>query len=115
MKKDYSVTLDIVRVLAMAGVLAVHFEQYFPIFINAEEYGETRDELYFRMKAQGIFARRYFYPLISVFAPYEGLPSAASTNLPVASKMASEVICLPLHHELRPEEVNLIIASVCRC
>ncbi len=92
-----------------------HNYSYFPIFINAEEYGETRDELYFRMKAQGIFARRYFYPLITVFAPYEELPSAASTNLPVASKMASEVICLPLHHELSPEEVNLIIASVCRC
>lgn len=86
-----------------------HNYSYFPIFVNAKEYGMTRDELYFKMKEQGILGRRYFYPLISTFSTYRGLPSAAPENLPVATKIANEVICLPMHHELSLEDLNRII------
>ncbi|MBR5330919.1 MAG: DegT/DnrJ/EryC1/StrS family aminotransferase [Akkermansia sp.] len=86
-----------------------HNYSYFPIFVNASEYGETRDELYFRLQKHNILGRRYFYPLISTFSTYRGLPSATASNLPVATRMANEVICLPLHHELRQEEINSII------
>ena len=86
-----------------------HNYSYFPIFINAEEYGKTRDELYFEMKEQGVLGRRYFYPLISTFSTYRGLPSAAPENLPVATKVANEVICLPLHHELSESDINRIL------
>lgn len=86
-----------------------HNYSYFPIFVNAEEYGMTRDELYFKMKEQGILGRRYFYPLISTFSTYRGLPSAAPENLPVATKIANEVICLPMHHELSEEDINKIL------
>lgn len=86
-----------------------HNYSYFPIFVNAKEYGTTRDELYFKMKEQGILGRRYFYPLISTFSTYRGLPSAAPENLPVATKIANEVICLPMHHELSQEDLNRII------
>lgn len=86
-----------------------HNYSYFPVFINAAEYGETRDALYFRLKEQGILARRYFYPLISTFSTYRGLPSAAPANLPVATRMADEVICLPQHHELSSVDVERII------
>ena len=89
-----------------------HNYSYFPIFINAEEYGMTRDELYFKMKEQGIFGRRYFYPLISTFSTYRGLPSAAPENLPVATKIANEVICLPMHHELSKEDVERILGLI---
>lgn len=85
---------------------------YFPLFVNAEEYGETRDALYFRMKAQGIMGRRYFYPLISNFSTYRGLSSADPANLPVATRMADEVICLPLHHELSGDDVERIINCI---
>lgn len=85
-----------------------HNYSYFPVFINANQYGETRDELYFRLQKYGILGRRYFYPLISTFSTYRGLPSATASNLPVATRMADEVICLPLHHELNGEDVNLI-------
>jgi hypothetical protein len=61
-----------------------HNYSYFPIFVNADEYGMTRDELYFKMKEQGVLGRRYFFPLISTFSTYRGLPSAAPENLPVA-------------------------------
>ena len=89
-----------------------HNYSYFPIFVDAEKYGMTRDELYFKMKSQGILGRRYFYPLISEFSTYRGLPSAAPENLPVAHKMADEVICLPMHHALREEDVERIINAI---
>ena len=91
-----------------------HNYSYFPIFINAEEYGETRDSLYFRMKADGVLGRRYFYPLISTFSTYRGLPSATKENLPVATKMAESVICLPMHHALSEEDVQRILDSIVR-
>lgn len=86
-----------------------HNYSYFPIFINAEEYGQTRDELYFKMKADGVLGRRYFFPLISTFSTYRSLPSAGVVNLPVATKMANEVICLPMHHEISNYEIDRII------
>lgn len=89
-----------------------HNYSYFPIFINAEEYGETRDELYFKMKADGVLGRRYFYPLISTFSTYRGLPSAAPENLPVATKVANEVICLPMHHELSNEDIDRVLSLI---
>ena len=83
-----------------------HNYSYFPIFIDAEKYGMTRDELYFKMKEQNVLGRRYFYPLISEFTTYRGLPSANPANLPNAHKMADTVICLPMHHELSEEDVE---------
>ena len=83
-----------------------HNYSYFPIFINAVEYGKTRDQLYFEMKEKNVLGRRYFYPLISTFSTYRGLPSAAPENLPVANRLANEVICLPMHHELSEEDVD---------
>ena len=91
-----------------------HNYSYFPIFINAEEYGMTRDELYIKMKEQGVLGRRYFYPLISTFSTYRGLPSAAPDNLPVATKIANEVVCLPMHHELTAEDIDKILNCVIR-
>ena len=91
-----------------------HNYSYFPIFIKAEEYGMTRDELYFKMKEQGVLGRRYFYPLISTFSTYRGLPSAAQENLPVATRIANEVICLPMHHVLSDEDINRILELIVR-
>lgn len=89
-----------------------HNYSYFPIFINAEEYGMTRDELYFKMKEQRVLGRRYFYPLISTFSTYRGLPSAAPENLPVATRIANEVICLPMHHELSDDDITSILSLI---
>lgn len=86
-----------------------HNYSYFPIFIDAEKYGESRDSLYYRMKEQGVLSRRYFYPLISNFPTYQGLPSSAKDNLPLGNKMADEVLCLPMHHALNQKEIELII------
>lgn len=82
---------------------------YFPIFIDADKYGLTRDELYFKMKASDVLGRRYFYPLISEFSTYRGLDSARPENLPNAHKMADSVICLPMHHALSEEDIKRIL------
>jgi dTDP-4-amino-4,6-dideoxygalactose transaminase len=86
---------------------------YFPIFVNEREYGMNRDTLYEKMKSQNILGRRYFYPLISNFAIYRGLPSATKENLPVATRMADEVICLPMYAELSEEDVEKVLNVVC--
>lgn len=86
-----------------------HNYSYFPIFVDAEKFGMTRDELYFKMKEQGVLGRRYFYPLISTFSTYRGLPSANPENLINAHRMADTVICLPMHHELSEEDVEYVL------
>ena len=85
---------------------------YFPIFVNAEVYGITRDELYEKMKANNVLGRRYFYPLISTFMPYKAYPSATTDNLPVATQWADTVICLPMHHALTEEDVKRVIDCI---
>ena len=89
-----------------------HNYSYFPIFVHEKEYGMTRDELYFKMKEQGILGRRYFYPLISEFSTYRGLESSRSENLPVANKMANSVICLPMHHALSETDIERILYCI---
>ncbi len=89
-----------------------HNYSYFPIFVDAKEYGMTRDELYFKLQDAGVYGRRYFYPLISTFNTYRSLPSAAPANLPVATKVANEVICLPMHHALNEEDVQKVIDTI---
>ncbi len=91
-----------------------HNYSYFPIFVDTEKYGMTRDELYFKMKEQGVWGRRYFYPLISEFSTYRGLPSATPSNLPQATKMANSVICLPMHHELGEEDIERTIKCIAK-
>ena len=91
-----------------------HNYSYFPIFVDAEKYGMTRDELYMKMKDRGVWGRRYFYPLISEFSTYRGLESSRPENLPNAHMMADTVICLPMHHALREEELNRIIDCIIR-
>ena len=86
-----------------------HNYSYFPIFVDSEKYGKSRDELYFKMREQGVFGRRYFYPLISTFSTYRGLPSSAKENLPQAYKMADSVICLPMHHGLSGLDIERVI------
>lgn len=89
-----------------------HNYSYFPIFVDAEKYGRTRDQLYFDMKAANVLGRRYFYPLISDFSTYRGLPSATRENLPVAYRLADTVLCLPMHHALTDEDIERVLNSL---
>jgi dTDP-4-amino-4,6-dideoxygalactose transaminase len=86
-----------------------HSYSYFPILIDEKNYGISRDALYEKLKENNIFSRRYFYPLITNFEPYKELPSATSENLPVANKVALEVLCLPIYVELSLINVESIV------
>ncbi|BBB68291.1 aminotransferase [Undibacterium sp. YM2] len=84
---------------------------YFPILIN-EAYPVSRDALYESLRAQKIMVRRYFYPLISDFPMYRGLPSAQKDNLPVARVAAQQVLCLPIYPELSDAQVSMIVEHI---
>jgi len=83
-------------------------QSYFPILVGPQ-FATSRDALYQRLKEQGIHARRYFYPLISDFPMYRGLPSADPAGLPVAAAASSQVLCLPIYPALTDEDVFRIV------
>jgi len=84
---------------------------YFPILVDSD-YPLSRDDLYQRFRDHDIVVRRYFYPLISDFPMYRGLPSAAATNLPVADRVARQVICLPIYPSLQDDQVDRILELI---
>lgn len=99
-----------VRCLGDSGETVRNYA-YFPILIG-KEYPLDRDALYQKLKEHGIFARRYFYPLISSFPMYRGLPSAGKDNLPVATDAALKVLCLPIYPDLTRDEQYRVIELV---
>lgn len=99
-----------VSVVADAGQTVSNYS-YFPILIEPD-YPLGRDELYEKMKCSNVFARRYFYPLISEFPMYRGMKSAQRENLPVASKISEKVLCLPIYPALEDDAVQKIISII---
>lgn len=83
---------------------------YFPIMVDSDKFGMTRDLLYEEMKEKNIYGRRYFYPLISHFSTYRSLESAKIDNLPNANRLANSVLCLPLHHSLSDNDVERVLS-----
>lgn len=96
-----------IRCLQSAGEIRSNYA-YFPILVQPD-YPLARDALYQKMRDQGIYVRRYFYPLISDFPMYRGLPSAAHSNLPVAKKMAAQILCLPIYPGLPHDQVDRVL------
>jgi len=86
---------------------------YFPVLVQPT-YPLTRDQLYQQLKQNGIHTRRYFYPLISDFPMYRGMSSASRANLPIATRVSSEVLCLPIYPTLPVIEQDRIISLIAR-
>jgi len=86
---------------------------YFPIFVE-DNYYLTRDQLYQKLKDNGINTRRYFYPLISEFPMYRGLPSAHRGNLPIATEVARKILCLPIYPMLTNEQIEIICQQIAK-
>lgn len=99
-----------IRCLPQGGQTVANFS-YFPVLVQPD-YPLSRDALYDKLKEQGIYARRYFYPLITDFPMYRGLPSAARANLIVAAKAAEQVLCLPIYPSLMDEQQGRVIQFV---
>ncbi len=96
-----------IRCLRRAGEDVANYS-YFPILIEAD-YTINRDALYQKLRDNEIYARRYFYPLISDFPMYRGLPSAQRSNLPVATTASDRVLCLPIYPALQAEDQQRVI------
>lgn len=84
---------------------------YFPILVQSD-YPLSREELYLKLKEIGINARRYFYPLISDFPMYRGLPSAQHGNLSAAVRASAQVLCLPIYPTLTEDEQQRIVDEI---
>lgn len=104
------------RCLALASTKAGGYRDnysYFPILVG-DEYKMSRDALYQMLKEHNIFSRRYFYPLISDFPMYRGLPSAQRANLPVAAAASDRVLCLPIYPALDAADQQRVIDLIKR-
>lgn len=86
---------------------------YFPILVG-RGYPLSRDALYERLKQYGIYARRYFYPLITDFPMYRGLPSARRDSLPVAADIAQRILCLPMFPDLTEEQLDRVVDIIAK-
>src|SRR6056297_1639455 len=93
------------------GMAARENDAYFPMLVG-EDYPLERDALYEALRERGIFARRYFYPLISSIPAYGDLPSARAENLPVANRIGAQVLCLPIYPDLTDEDVDRILEAL---
>lgn len=113
--------IDAAYRMQLKGVRGIHFLQdageklvnysYFPILVE-NDYPISRDALYKKLRDNNIYARRYFYPLISDFPMYRGLQSAHRNNLPVATNAALKVLCLPIYPNLQQEEQERVAAII---
>ncbi|SDH84494.1 dTDP-4-amino-4,6-dideoxy-D-glucose aminotransferase VioA [Pseudomonas panipatensis] len=102
-----------IRCLPDSGeALANH--AYFPILVE-DDYPLARDGLYERLREENIYSRRYFYPLISDFPMYRGLPSAQRGNLAVAAEISSRILCLPIYPDLTDEQQLRVIDVLRGC
>lgn len=79
---------------------------YFPVVFDGS--GPGRDQVFDALGAQGIIARKYFYPLTNGVEAYADLPSAGTEKTPVAAFLADHVLTLPLYADLSPEDVDRI-------
>ena len=99
-----------IRILKMQNN-STNSYQYYPIVIE-NEYKYSRDELYTKLREQGIWARKYFYPICSDFEPYKNLPSSSKDNLPLANEYKNKVLCLPFYGSLSEEDRKRIIKGI---
>jgi dTDP-4-amino-4,6-dideoxygalactose transaminase len=99
-----------IRCLSESGEKTANYA-YFPILVESD-YPLGRNDLYQKLRDKGVYARRYFYPLVSDFPMYRGMQSAAHDNLPVANKVAEQVICLPIYPDLSNEQIEFIARLV---
>jgi dTDP-4-amino-4,6-dideoxygalactose transaminase len=84
---------------------------YFPIRVRPS-FRTNRDGLYEELRMQNIHSRRYFYPLLSRLPMYSHLPSASPDRMPVATRAAEEILCLPIYPDLREADQDRIIKAI---
>ncbi|MDH5570765.1 MAG: DegT/DnrJ/EryC1/StrS family aminotransferase [Gammaproteobacteria bacterium] len=93
-------------------------EFYYPIKIEADQYGKTRDQLFNAFREDGIYVRKYFYPLCSEYDFFKHLPSSRKENLIVAHDVSEKILCLPFYGDMDVDifskVVNILKENLCK-
>jgi dTDP-4-amino-4,6-dideoxygalactose transaminase len=108
--RDLLSGIEGIECLPKPGYMGANYS-YFPVLIK-QSFPLTRDELYEMLKTKNVFARRYFYPLISEFPVYRSIPSASPGNLPIATKAAAQILCLPIYPALTAEDQFYVVETL---
>lgn len=87
---------------------------YFPILVE-DTFPVSRDALYDFFKTRQVYVRRYFYPLVSDMQAYADRTGHVPQPLPVATQIARKILCLPIHPDLSPSDVERVVAVVRHC
>ncbi len=90
-----------------------HNYAYFPVIIEEKLFGSTRNEVFQALDRAGIGARKYFYPLTSAYACYQGRFDPKKT--PVALHVSKRVLTLPLYADMEVKDIDRIAAVVLSC
>lgn len=83
---------------------------YFPVVVDENAFGVSRNEIFSALAQEGIGARKYFYPITSAFECFHGKYDPAST--PVALRVSEQVLTLPMYADLALEDVDRICEAV---
>lgn len=86
---------------------------YYPIIIDDNILGTSRDELFEKLLENNIIARKYFYPTVNSLSCYKGRFDEQKT--PIALKISQGVLTLPLYSELEMEVVERICDIIKAC
>lgn len=79
---------------------------YYPIIVNEKKFGLGRDKVYEYLEKNGVYTRKYFYPLSSQYDCYKTKEFINRT--PVAERLSREVLTLPLYADLKQSDVERI-------
>lgn len=88
----------------------IHNYSYYPVLFDKELFGYSRDEIKAKLEKENIFTRKYFYPLINEYKCYRD--NYNSKDTPIAKKIASEVLTLPMYSELDLKDVERISSII---
>lgn len=104
-----SLLADVPGITVMEDIPNVtHNYSYFPILVDPQEFGFSRDGLHSILRDCNIVTRKYFYPLCSSYSCYSAYPSSDLKNLPCANRAANKVLCLPIYGKLNTENIERI-------
>ena len=86
---------------------------YFPVVFEEQQFGSSREEVFEALAANGIVARKYFYPLTNTFTAFHGQFDVMET--PEALHVSRRVLTLPMYADLDSETVDRICDVILSC
>lgn len=96
--------IDGIKLLEFSSNIKQNYA-YFPVVFDKQKFGENRDAVIAKLAENQIFARKYFYPLVSENKAFE---EDLTANTPKAKYFSENVLCLPLYAHLSDEDINKI-------